>query len=421
MTGAAKAAQNVGIPPRAGIGAARLSFFDGVRGVAAFGVVISHLFQHFLPPMHAPGPDDPVSRLLGSTPLSAFYNGQFSVWVFFVLSGIVLSASLDRDKRLGFPGMVVRRYVRLTLPILAITFLILLIAHGHLIATDRVTASAPVAATLYPPNFAPSLGYWLSNSLFGVYLTGQSDFENVLWTMKVEIWGSLYVFVLWYVVTSRRLRMILCAISFVALSEIPDSSSFQGLQLFPIGILIYDIAKGGLDGHKSVVFPSWLGIVVLFVGIEFGAWRLKQPVIPGADVIVHGLHAVLHFISINRAEAQQIGAVLVVAAVAMTPVLQRVLSTSLFRFLGAVSFPLYLCHLPILASAGCVIFAASYAAWGAFAAPLVMIPATVVITLAVASILTVIVERPSIRLSHMAGRLIPDLPALWPARRAVKS
>ena len=69
MTSAAGAAQDNRASPRAGAGVPRLSFFDGLRGVAALGVVISHLFQHFFPPMHAPGLDDPVSRFLGSTPL----------------------------------------------------------------------------------------------------------------------------------------------------------------------------------------------------------------------------------------------------------------------------------------------------------------------------------------------------------------
>ncbi|HVZ02886.1 MAG TPA: acyltransferase [Dongiaceae bacterium] len=420
MIGASTIARDGAAPPRTGERAQRLSFFDGLRGVAALGVVLSHLFQHFYPPMHAPEVADPVSRLIGSTPLSAFYNGQFSVWIFFVLSGLVLSASVDRD-RFPLAGTIVRRYVRLTLPILAITLLILLLAQGHLIATDRVVDSAPVAAALYPPDFAPGLGYWLSNGLFGVYLTGQSDFENVLWTMKVEIWGSLYVFLLWYFARNRRLRMGICAISFLALNELPDSSSFQGLQLFPVGILIYELAKSGFRGGRGLLFPTGIGILVLLIGIEFGAWRLKQPAIPGADVVAHGLHAVLPFISMNRGEAQQLGAVLVVAAIAMTPILQRLLSTRPFRFLGAVSFPLYLSHLPVLATAGCVIFAASYASWGAAVAALVTIPGTVLIALAVASILTVAVERPSIRLSHAVGRLARDWPmALWPMRRAAK-
>src|SRR4051794_31926011 len=155
----------------------RFAYFDGLRGIAALGVVLSHLIQHFYTPLYAPGIEDPIIRVIASTPLTALYNGQFSVWIFFVLSGLVLSASVDRER---FPLMatIVRRYVRLTVPVLAITLLILLIAHAGLMATGLVSDSAPLAAALYPADFAPSLGYWLSNALFGLYITGQSDFEN---------------------------------------------------------------------------------------------------------------------------------------------------------------------------------------------------------------------------------------------------
>ncbi len=403
-------------PAASGAVQKRLVYFDGLRGAAALGVVLAHLFQHFYTPIYAPKDEDPVSRFFGSTPLSAFYNGTYSVWIFFVLSGLVLSASVDREH---FPlaATVLRRYVRLTLPILAVTFLILLVAHAGLMTTDWVTDSAPLAAGLYPADFAPSIGHWLYDALVGVYLTGQSDFENVLWTMRLEILGSVYVFLVWYFLRNRRLRMIVCAISFLALNEIPNRSLFQGVQLFPVGILIYDLAKSGIKGTKGWLFPTWLGIVTLLAGIEFGAWRLKEPMFPGANAFADGLHAILPFINLNRAESQQIGAVLVVAAVAMTPILQRVFSTAPFRFLGAVSFPLYLSHIPVLATAGCAIFAAGYAAWGLEVAALIAIPATALVALAVAGVLTIAVEQPSIRLSHAAGRLVRDWTSrFWPTR-----
>jgi peptidoglycan/LPS O-acetylase OafA/YrhL len=203
------------------------------------------------------------------------------------------------------------------------------------------------------------------------------------------------------------------------LNEIPGRSSLQGLQLFPVGIIIYDIAKSGIRNAKGWIFPTWLGLITLLAGIEFGAWRLKEPAIAGANLFADGLHAVLPFISLNRAESQQFGAVLVVAAVAMTPILQRAFSTAPFRFLGAISFPLYLSHIPVLASAGCAIFAATYAAWGLNVAALISIPATAVVALAVASGLSIAVERPSIRVSHAAGRLVRDLTSSFPLKRRI--
>jgi len=101
---------------RTGNRAQRMSFFDGLRGVAALGVVLSHLFQHFYPPIHSPQPEDPISRVIGSTRSAHSTTGSSA-------SG---SSSAQRacafrvgDRERFALGTIVRRYVRLTLPILA--------------------------------------------------------------------------------------------------------------------------------------------------------------------------------------------------------------------------------------------------------------------------------------------------------------
>jgi peptidoglycan/LPS O-acetylase OafA/YrhL len=49
-----------------------------------------------------------------------------------------------------------------------------------------------------------------------------------------------------------------------------------------------------------------------------------------------------------------VGAVLLVAAVLMSPLTQRLLSAKPLLLLGRISFPLYLLHMPILCTAGCL-------------------------------------------------------------------
>ncbi len=64
--------------------------FDGIRLLAAWAVVFSHSY------LIAGGPTvaDPLSRLLGEP----FSFGQYAVKVFFIMSGFLLSASLDSNK-----------------------------------------------------------------------------------------------------------------------------------------------------------------------------------------------------------------------------------------------------------------------------------------------------------------------------------
>ena len=57
--------------------------------------------------------------------------------------------------------------------------------------------------------------------------------------------------------------------------------------------------------------------------------------------------------SANPAYLHMAGAVMIISAADGTAVLKRLLQSRPSRFLGRISFPLYLIHIPVLCSAGC--------------------------------------------------------------------
>jgi peptidoglycan/LPS O-acetylase OafA/YrhL len=73
------------------------------------------------------------------------------------------------------------------------------------------------------------------------------------------------------------------------------------------------------------------------------------------------------------------------------------------KYLGAISFPLYLVHLLTFASVGCLLFAWSYDRFGLEAARWITIPVTFAVAIGLATILTVLVEKPSVTLAKLAG------------------
>ncbi len=77
----------------------KLFYLDGARGVAALSVVISHYIQVFYPAAlngNSQQAHFQWDTLYGYSPLNLFYNRQFAVCLFFVLSGYVLSVKLKQ-------------------------------------------------------------------------------------------------------------------------------------------------------------------------------------------------------------------------------------------------------------------------------------------------------------------------------------
>src|SRR4051794_16656837 len=101
----------------------KFRYLDGLRGLAALIVVIDHLAISFfqaatdgsITRYHA----QTAEKLVFATPLHLLVSGNFSVCIFFVLSGFVLSAKFFRThERSVAVASAWKRYLRLELPIL---------------------------------------------------------------------------------------------------------------------------------------------------------------------------------------------------------------------------------------------------------------------------------------------------------------
>ncbi len=98
----------------------RYIYLDGLRGVSALIVVLVHGIIAFDFALYTGLNENSLTDW--DIPISAFpfllpMAGNYSVCIFFVLSGFVLSHSF-RNTRLGSLALIVKRYIRLTLPIL---------------------------------------------------------------------------------------------------------------------------------------------------------------------------------------------------------------------------------------------------------------------------------------------------------------
>lgn len=301
-------------------GADRAHEIDGIRGWASVSVMLFHVFIEMLSHV-VPGLKNPITNVL--------FNGEYSVMVFFVLSGDALSSAyFSKRTHLSIDRLVVKRYFRLTLPVFVsctgVYFLMLAGWDKHLQVMYLLRNQEWFG---YQLRFTPNLYHLLSFSFIDVYANRSPDqsYNPFLWTMSIELVGSMLVFLYCYVWERLRnpaIYLIAAACWLLLLNSIYFT--------FAIGMIL------GYARHRGIVnrlrlsnvwkIVSWLGVLfaVGFIFITFDQHVIKPIVMVVASSLVF-------FIYINS-------------------LLANIASKRISRYLGRISFPLYLCHYWMLIS-----------------------------------------------------------------------
>lgn len=313
---------------------------DGLRGVASVSVAIFHFFCAFAPRMV---PEYHAEPWQGSdTPLAVLYNGGFAVAIFFVLSGFVLSRSASVSERpLWFS--LAQRYVRLAAPVLASTlFGWALLALWHEPRNVlRTVVDSRWQQFAYGTDL-PGLGFAIYHGAVRVFIEGNSFFNNALWTMKIELIGSCLIYVA-YAPPLMRYRFGVLA-SYIVGAIVAARPEYAA---FAIGALMQ-------EAWAAKVLPSRFAWAALAFGIVFGAMMPDYAarvlpfdvVVPAPQFKLGEAHKFWHVIA----------ATAIMYAVLNLQAVRGVLVSTTARFLGRISFGLYLVHVPLIFT----LFAAIY-------------------------------------------------------------
>lgn len=324
--------------------AAKLAPVEAIRGLACLQVVCSHFALVFWPWLHAfwgvadPG-DHPVQRFVHDSPFAFLYSGSAAVFIFFVLSGYILThVALGRGGR-DVLGLVLKRYPRLALPcIVACVF-----AWAVIEAMNVDYSDLSVWIQGYG-DFPASLPGALRNGAWEVFITGQSRYNPILWTMRIELWGSWMIFALCYAFNRwsrmRAALLVACAAALALLgaTRVLDEEMMYGLLAFVIGAAVR------LYLHDVPRLVSWLMLAagLYFAGVHntSASYAWMQP--------LFGEHAYM--------VGNFIAGALIVAALLHNAVFAKLAATRPLMFLGKVSFSVYLIHLCIVASLAAMVF-----------------------------------------------------------------
>ena len=315
----------------------RLRALDGLRGVAAVVVLLHHAFLT-VPVLARPyyvaeaaDRDSPLVWALIHTPLHLAWAGTEAVYVFFVLSGLVLALPVLRSASFSWLEYFPRRAARLYLPVAATVLWGLLLV--WLVPRDNMASrSLWIRAR-------PDLPSWNGVAHDLTLLRGESHLISPFWSLQWELWFSLLLPL--YVLGVVLLRRLPMWIPFAGLVGMVAAGVFLGsralihLPMFAIGVVIASRLPE-LTRRAAFIRPrGWVlaGFGATVLGTAH--WSLLA-LTTNSTILRLGTPLAL------------LGATGYVLMVALCPQLQRWLETTPIQWLGMISFSLYLVHEPIV-------------------------------------------------------------------------
>jgi peptidoglycan/LPS O-acetylase OafA/YrhL len=313
--------------PPVGTFTRRLSSLDGLRGLAALIVAVFHFGSAFLPWLIPDQTNCP--SWLADTPIAIVFNGPFSVSIFFVLSGFVVAQAAARRNAPVYINIPLR-FLRLALPAAASTVFAWCLLKLIPTATFDLNIILPhwwLSRTYQAP--IPSLASAIYDGLIRTFIRGESRFNNVLWTMQIELIGSVTIYSL-YGLTNDRVRIMITIILGMLTLIRPQYLGFV------LGSLMRDLWSAGKlwNVYPSIVFTA--GILLGFPGRGF-ADRVNFP-------------HLYHKLTLGASDGliPPLAAALIIYGTLRSIPLAKIFSGRIIQYLGRISFVLYLVHVPLL-------------------------------------------------------------------------
>jgi peptidoglycan/LPS O-acetylase OafA/YrhL len=327
---------------------------EALRGLAALVVVGWHTMLAFFPQRSGLFPNFDGSEAWTGSPIFAFLNGSGAVALFFVLSGMVLTQSaLVKRNYTTLLRNSVKRYPRLMLPVLCSTLISCALFKFDLY---RFEQAAAVTGSPWLMKFAnafvdPIVPSWwdaIRQGLFDSFLRGGATYNSSLWTMRYEFIASFVVLAaaaailfMW-----KRQPVWVCWVLIILLCALLSLSPW------------------------FLSFGLGLGIALAVAQSQGRIWQTLKPF--RYVLMVVGLFLLGHLQSrgayawstnFNPVFVNTLGACLLIAGVQSCQPPRGIFAKAA-RFLGDLSFPIYLIHIPVLCSIICWIFVQNTASDG---------------------------------------------------------
>lgn len=246
------------------------------------------------------------------------------------MSGFVLSMSYQKKASYSsFFKTTISRYIRLAIPSTVSCILAYFIFSFHVDKTSLSTWAQNLGSLNLDIFDAVYQGAILP------YIHGKSDYNWVLWTMRIELIGSILVLILHTIMNEYKIKnkskIILSSIIMLTiLLLLTRNTLFLGLVSFLFGTYL-NYSKEKINDNLCL---AMLIAGVYFAGVHNDSISYKL----FYNITHYKTYDVLNFIS----------GILITTSIIKTNRFNNFLEMRLVKILGELSFSMYLVHLPML-------------------------------------------------------------------------
>lgn len=391
-----------------------LSKLDGIRGIAAVIVIFSHALFWYYPAMHLGQrtngrPLDGIEWF--DSPFSFFYRGGFSVSMFFILSGLVLTYSISRhtDVLGSIRKASVKRYIRLGVPVAASVLIgCILMKLGVYEAPD--ISPPPVLSTPYL--FNATWNGAIHDAIYGALALGDSRYNYVLWTIQIELIGSFAIFAAFALFGGNSLvYRIFCIAAFLALSA-STNKTVMYTSLFFLGSMLITFR---FSEEKTSGIRTATCLVGLLVGLYLAGFHSASASYALLGNMTRSLSAVTGYQPSWLLIMPALGGLIILLSVLNAQRAFAVLDCTPMKWLGKLSFSLYLLHTFILVVVAQ--FFTKHFGIG-FASMILTLITTITLTLIASYFFHLKVDLPAITLANKFSSLLLDSKSKSPKKEA---
>lgn len=395
----------------------RFEFINGARGIAAFQVLLLHYCSFFFPALARVTGEGSyaLEAVLTHTPFFFLLDGYTAVSLFFVMSGFVLAPAFEKSS-LGMGENTLKRFIRLFIPVAASVILAtgLLAIFHHYKSLAATASGSPWAMGLLEVKLSglQTLKELVLNSMILGY-QGPSLFSNLpalsdrlspiatstnspMWTLHVEFWGSLLTLAFATAYRSVSRKKAFWA-GFIMMFAVTGTGLYS---LFMIGFAAYHFR---LKIMRESYASNIVGLALIAIGIFVAS-------VPGDGMATIAL-AFASKVTLMQAKSPYvlntgIGAVIILLGICLSVSAKRLLASGPALWLGKISFSLYLIHFPILFSLGAWIFLHALVTLGYLSSVLLVFLVCIPVTVFLASLFEVYVDRRAISASRSLERYL---------------